>query len=151
MAVVMRLARGGAKHRPFYRVVVADRQSPRDGRFIEVVGAYRPLYGDDDPQRAEFKDERVRYWLSQGVKPSARVARLLGKANLAPTPPIPNNPKKAAPKKKAQEAKAAQDAPAAEATQDAPAAEAAQDAPAAEAAQEAMKQDPPKDETDKDA
>jgi len=103
MSVKIRLARGGAKKRPFYSIVVADSRSPRDGRFIEKIGFYNPMVPKDHPDRVRLKDERVSHWLSNGALPTDRVARLLGQAGLAPAPAIPNNPKKAAPKAKAQE------------------------------------------------
>src|SRR5690625_3635201 len=103
MATVIRLSRGGAKKRPFYSIVVADRRTPRDGRFIERVGTYDPMLAKDHPQRVVLKEERIRHWLSVGAQPSDRVARFLGYAEIIPMPPIPNNPKKSQPKARAQE------------------------------------------------
>ena len=80
MSLKIRLARGGAKKRPFYRIVVADSRSPRDGRFIERIGTYNPMLGRDDPQRVVFNRERVEHWLGVGARPSDRVARFLGRA-----------------------------------------------------------------------
>ena len=74
MAVKIRLARHGAKKKPFYRIVVADSESPRDGRFLENVGTYDPLY---DPAKIILKTERIRYWMDQGAKPSDTVRSLL--------------------------------------------------------------------------
>ena len=71
MAVRIRLARGGAKKRPFYRIVAADARSPRDGRFLERLGSYDPLLKGDDEKRVVLNEERIRYWLSQGAKVSA--------------------------------------------------------------------------------
>lgn len=102
MALKIRLARAGAKKRPFYRIVVADSRSPRDGRFVERVGTYDPLLAADDPERLRLKEERIRHWLGRGARPSDRVARFLGAAEITPMPPRRNNPKKALPKKKAQ-------------------------------------------------
>ena len=76
MAVKIRLARHGAKKRPFYRIVVADSESPRDGRFLEIVGTYNPL---TDPAEVSLKSERVQYWMDQGAKPTNTVKTLLKK------------------------------------------------------------------------
>ena len=103
MTLKIRLARAGAKKRPYYRIVVADSRSPRDGRFIERVGTYDPLLRATDPDRVQLKEERIRHWLGVGARPSDRVARFLGVAEIAPMPAQRNNPKKALPKKKAQE------------------------------------------------
>ena len=103
MSVKIRLARGGAKKRPFYSIVIADGRTPRDGRFIEKVGTYNPMVAKDHPDRVTLKTERIRYWLGQGAQPTDRVARFLGQAEIIPMPPIKNNPKKAQPKAKAQE------------------------------------------------
>ena len=83
MALKIRLARGGRKSRPFYRIVVADSRMPRDGRYIEKVGTYNPLLNDQDENRVTLVKERIEYWLGQGAKPSERVAIFLGKAGLA--------------------------------------------------------------------
>ena len=147
MALKLRLSRGGRKDRPHYSIVVADSRSPRDGRFIEKVGAYNPLLKKDDENRVKLVGERITYWLGQGAKPSDRVARFLGEAGLAPMPEQSNNPQKAKPKAKAQErekerlekieaAKAAEEEAKAKAAADAEAAAAAPeaaDAPAEEA------------------
>ena len=113
MALKIRLARGGAKKRPFYRIVVSDSRAPRDGRFIEKLGTYNPLLAKDREDRVQFNDERVRYWLDKGAKPTDRVARFLGQAEIMPMPSR-NNPNKGKPKAKAQErAQAAAEAAAA--------------------------------------
>ena len=78
----IRLARGGAKKRPYYRIVVADIRSPRDGKFIEKLGAYNPLLAKDDPSRVTLKEERIKYWLSNGAQPTERMERLLAAAGL---------------------------------------------------------------------
>src|SRR5689334_24380419 len=75
----IRLARGGAKKRPYYSIVVADSHSPRDGRFIEKVGSYNPLLKKDDPNRVVLKVERIQEWMKKGAQPTDRVARELGK------------------------------------------------------------------------
>ena len=86
MALKIRLSRGGAKKRPMYRIVVADARSPRDGRFIERVGVYRPLLPADDPERVMMDRDRIRYWLDRGAKPTDRVAVFLGQAEIIPMP-----------------------------------------------------------------
>jgi len=114
MALKIRLARGGAKKRPFYRIVVAENTAPRDGRFIEKVGTYNPLLPKDHPERVVLKEERIRHWLSVGAKPTDRVLRFLDAAGLAKRPPR-NNPQKAQPGEKALARKAEKEAKAAEA------------------------------------
>ncbi len=84
MAVRIRLARGGTKKRPFYRIVAADSRSPRDGRFIEKLGTYNPLLPDDHPERVTLNEERIRHWLAHGAQYSDRVARFLDKAGIVP-------------------------------------------------------------------
>jgi small subunit ribosomal protein S16 len=135
----IRMSRGGAKKRPFYKIVIADSRRPRDGKFIEKVGFFNPLLPKDKKERLNLDTDRIKYWLSQGAQPSDRVARFLGQENIIPMPAQKNNPIKAKPKKKAQEAKkAAEAAPAAEspAAEETPAVEAApaEQAPAAESA-----------------
>jgi small subunit ribosomal protein S16 len=106
--VKSRLARGGAKTRPFYSIVVADSRTPRDGRFIEKIGTYDPMLARDHPDRVRLKAERAKYWLSVGAQPTDRVARFLGQAELIAMPAWRQTPKKSAPRAKAQErAKAA--------------------------------------------
>ena len=79
MTVKIRLSRGGVKNRPYYRIVVADVRCPRDGRFIEHIGAYDPIKPKDSQDRIKFKETRVQYWLSVGAKPTERVSRLMMK------------------------------------------------------------------------
>jgi small subunit ribosomal protein S16 len=98
MALKIRLARAGAKKRPFYRVVVADSRSPRDGRFIEIVGTYNPILPNEDEKRILLNTERVQHWLSVGATPTDRVLRFLDAAGLAKRTPH-NNPEKAKPGK----------------------------------------------------
>ena len=105
----IRLSRGGAKKRPFYRIVVSDSRSPRDGDFIEKIGTYNPLLADDKAERVKWDEERLTYWLGKGAQPTDRIATFLGKAGLRPAPQR-NNPNKAKPKAKAQERAAAQQA-----------------------------------------
>lgn len=108
MGLKIRLARAGAKKRPYYHIVVADSRSPRDGRFIEQLGSYNPMLPADHAERIRLKDERITHWVSQGAVATDRVARFLGRAGLAPMPTYREQPIQSAPKKKAQErAKAA--------------------------------------------
>ena len=107
MGLKIRLARAGAKKRPYYHIVVADSRSPRDGRFIEKLGSYNPMLPADHAERVRLQDERVRHWMGQGAIATDRVAKFLGKAGLASAPMIREQPKKSAPKKKAQERAAA--------------------------------------------
>ena len=108
MGLKIRLARAGAKKRPYYHSVVADSRSPRDGRFIERVGSYNPMLPAEHAERIRLQDERISHWLKQGATATERVARFLGKAGLAPMPKWNEQPVQSAPKKKAQErAKAA--------------------------------------------
>jgi small subunit ribosomal protein S16 len=144
MSLRIRLARGGAKKRPFYRVVVADSRSPRDGRFIEKIGHYNPMVPRDHPERLLLDEDRVRHWLSAGATPSDRVARFLGQANIIPMPARPEQTKQNLPKKKELERRAAEveakkkaqsvEAHAAAEAEEAAAKEAAAEAAAAEAA-----------------
>ncbi|HTI01057.1 MAG TPA: 30S ribosomal protein S16 [Acidisoma sp.] len=111
MGLKIRLARAGAKQRPYYHIVIADSRSPRDGRFIEKVGSYNPMLPAEHVERVRLKDERITHWLQNGAVATDRVARFLGKAGLAPMPAWREQPQQSAPKKKAQErAKAAADA-----------------------------------------
>jgi small subunit ribosomal protein S16 len=102
MALKLRLARGGSKKRPYYRIVVADARNPRDGRFIEKIGTYNPLLARDAAGRVTLDSERIQYWLSKGARPTDRVLRFLDAAGLM-TRPARENPLKARPGKKAQE------------------------------------------------
>jgi small subunit ribosomal protein S16 len=117
MAMKIRLARGGSKKRPFYRIVAADSRMPRDGRFIEKLGSYNPLLPKDSEERVQMNVERVQHWLDQGAQPTDRVSRFLEAAGVVAKKER-NNPKKGTPGKAAQdraEAKAAKAAEAAEA------------------------------------
>lgn len=102
MAMKIRLARGGSKKRPFYRIVAADSRMPRDGRFVEKLGTYNPLLPKDSEERVKMDIERVQYWLGQGAQVTDRVARFLEAADVMPKKER-NNPKKAVPGKKMQE------------------------------------------------
>ncbi len=112
MGLVIRLTRVGAKKRPQYRVVVADSRYPRDGRFLEKLGTYKPMLPKEGGERVKRELERVKDWLSKGAQPSDRVARFLDAAGLLKRKPR-NNPEKAKPKLKKGEAEAAAAAPAA--------------------------------------
>lgn len=96
MALAIRLSRGGRKKRPFYRIVVADKRMPRDGRYIEKLGTYNPLLEDENANRVQLVEDRIKYWLGEGAQPSERVALFLGKAGLIDMPEQPNRPKKSA-------------------------------------------------------
>ena len=102
MALAIRLARGGAKKRPYYRIVVADSRAPRDGRFIEKLGTYNPLLAKDSPERVKLDSDRISHWLSVGAQPSDRVMRFLDAAGIKERS-ARNNPKKAEPGEKAKE------------------------------------------------
>jgi small subunit ribosomal protein S16 len=120
MAVSIRLSRGGAKKRPYYRIVVADSRSPRDGSFIEKIGTYNPLLAKDDAKRVVLDTERAKHWLSVGAQPSDRVARFFDAAGLKERA-ARNNPNKGQPGDKAKERaeeRAAKAAEAAEAQQE---------------------------------
>jgi small subunit ribosomal protein S16 len=97
----IRLSRGGAKKRPFYKVVLADARSPRDGRFIERLGHYDPMLPRENPNRLKLDLERIQHWLKMGAQPTDRLQRFLAEAGLVKAP-SPNGPSKSAPRKKAQ-------------------------------------------------
>ena len=102
MSLSIRLSRGGAKKRPYYRIVVANSRSPRDGRFIEKIGAYNPLLAKDDANRIVLDADRAKHWLSVGAQPTDRVARFLDAAGVKERA-ARTNPKKAEPGDKAKE------------------------------------------------
>ncbi|MEM9212415.1 MAG: 30S ribosomal protein S16 [Pseudomonadota bacterium] len=142
MAMKIRLARGGSKKRPFYRIVAADSRMPRDGRYIEKLGTYNPLLPKDSEERVKMDMDRVKYWLGEGAQPTDRISRMLEAAGVLEKKERAN-PKKAEPGKKAQEraeekaekAREAAEAAAAPAEEEAP----AEEAPAEEAAVEEEK------------
>ncbi len=146
MALKIRLARGGAKKRPFYRIVVAEASAPRDGRYVERVGTYNPMVPKDHDQRLTLNGERITYWMSKGAQPTERVQKMLATVGLAKAPLIRAQPKKSAPGKKRVE-REAEAAEAAAAVEEVPAEEAAnsedtapaEEAPADEAADEEEK------------
>ena len=151
MALKIRLSRGGAKKRPFYKIVVAEALSPRDGKFIERLGSYNPMVAKDHDERLVLDVERAKYWISKGAQPTLRVAKMLSSDGLVKAPVIREQPIKSAPGKKRleREAEAAEKlASAEEAPAEAPAAEApAEVAPAAEApAAEAPAEEAPAEE-----
>src|SRR5258707_15137086 len=102
MALAIRLSRGGAKKRPYYRIVVADSRRARDGRFIEKLGTYNPLLAKDSPERVKLDADRISHWLSVGAQPSDRVLRFLDAAGIRERA-ARNNPQRAVPGEKAKE------------------------------------------------
>lgn len=142
MALKIRLARGGAKKRPFYRIVVAENTSPRDGKFVERIGSYNPILPADHAERVVINSERAKHWLSVGAQPTERVEKFLAKISLVAQPVQAERPQQSQPKKKAQErlkaeaqAKAAAEEAAAQAAA-APAAPEVVESPAEEPAPE---------------
>ena len=108
MALKIRLARGGAKKRPFYRIVVAEASSPRDGRFVERIGSYNPMLSSDNENRLVLDGERAKYWMSKGAKPTLRVHKMMAGIGLLDSPEIREQPKKSAFGKKASGTRAAE-------------------------------------------
>ena len=129
MAMKIRLARGGSKKRPFYRIVAADSRMPRDGRYIEKLGTYNPLLPKDSEERVKMNMERVQYWLGEGAQPTDRIARMLEAAGVMDKKER-NNPNKGEPGQKAKD-RAAEKAAKAAAAAEAP----AEEAPAEETAE----------------
>ncbi len=142
MALTIRLSRGGAKKRPFYRIVVTDSRKPRDSGYIENVGTYNPMLPKDSEDRVQLKEERIKEWIAKGARPSDRVNRFLDAAGIMERK-ARNNPKKALPGQKAQErlemAKQAEEEAAAAAAEAEAEAAAETEAPAEEAAAEEEK------------
>lgn len=103
MALKIRLARGGAKKRPFYRIVVAEASAPRDGRFVEKLGTYNPLLARDHAERVVLNKERIQHWLSVGAQPTDRIHGFLANAGMLKEKSRTEQTKKSQPKKKAQE------------------------------------------------
>lgn len=149
MSLRIRLARGGAKKRPFYRIVIADSRSPRDGRFIEKIGSYNPMVPKDHPDRLKLDEGRAKHWISVGATPSDRVARFLGQANIIAMPAIPQQTKKNQPRAKALERMKEAEKAKAEAAEAAakPAPKETEAAPAEEPAAEAPAEGAPAEET----
>lgn len=172
MSLRIRMARGGAKKRPYYRIVVADARSPRDGRFIERIGSYNPMLGKDDPDRVKLDLDRAKHWLSVGAQPSDRVGKFLASAGVLDARTISEQTKQHLPRKKtlermeaqkeaaeaaaeaaaaaaetaAADAATAEAAAAETAAAEAAAAEAAAEAPVEEAAPEAAAEEAPAEE-----
>ena len=129
MSLRIRLSRGGAKKRPFYRIVVADSRRPRDGRYIERLGTYNPMVAKDHPERLTLKEERIKYWLGVGAKPSERIQRFLGDKGIVEKPAIPEQTKQHLPRAKTlkrqkeaeEKAKKAAESPVEEKTDETPA------------------------------
>ena len=160
MALKIRLARGGAKKRPFYRIVVAEASAPRDGRYVERVGTYNPMVPKDHEQRLTLNNERISFWMSKGAQPTERVHKMLASAGLMAAPVLRDQPKKSAPgKKRAEREAAAAEAAAAEAAAEAadapaegtPAEDTSAEAPVAEAVAEEAAADTPAEETSAEA
>jgi small subunit ribosomal protein S16 len=125
MATKIRLARGGTKKRPFYRIVIADERAPRDGNFIEKVGNFNPMLPKDHKERLIFSKERIEYWLKVGAQPTERVQKFLSEHGLVEAPKITEKTKQHLPKAKAQERMKQKDEAAIKAEEDAKAAAAA--------------------------
>ena len=151
----IRLSMGGVKKRPVYKIVIADSRFPRDGRFIEKVGFFNPLLPKTKKERVNLEVDRIKYWISKGAKPTLRVSRILGEAEVFPMPPKGNNPLKAIPKKDRKKDKAESDKPAAFTKKDTVAKtepkqeEPKKEAPKAVAAKSEPKQEEPKKEAPK--
>ena len=146
MSLKIRMSRGGAKKRPFYRIVVADSRAPRDGRFIEKIGFHNPMVPADHAERIQINLDRAKHWLSVGAQPSPRVHRFLADAGVMDKPSIPEQTKKNQPKAKAQERIREREEKAKEAAEAAAAAEAEAAEAAAAPAEEAAAEEAPAEE-----
>ena len=147
----IRLSMGGVRKRPIYKIVIADSRAARDGKFIEKIGSFNPLLPKNNKERISVEVERVKHWMSKGAKPTLRVSRILGEAQVMPMPRVGNNPLKAVPKKDRKKS-VDKEAPKTEAPKtEAPKTEAAKtEAPKTEAAKtEAPKTEAPKTEAPK--
>ncbi|MFO6447577.1 30S ribosomal protein S16 [Erythrobacter sp. NE805] len=142
MSISIRLSRGGAKKRPYYRIVVANSRSPRDGKYLEQIGTYNPLLAKDSGERVKLNDERARYWLGVGAQPTDRVARFLDAAGIKERA-ARVNPKKGEPGEKAKERAEERAAKIAEAEEAARAAEEEAKAAAAAPAEEPAAEEAP--------
>ena len=142
MSISIRLSRGGAKKRPYYRIVVATSRSPRDGKYLEQIGTYNPLLDKDSPERIKLVEDRARYWLGVGAQPTDRVARFLDAAGILERA-ARVNPKKGEPGEKAKERAEERAAKIAEAEEAARAAEEEAKAAAAAPAEEAAAEEAP--------
>ena len=137
MATKIRLARGGSKKRPFYRIVIADERAPRDGNFIEKIGNFNPMVPKDHKERVVISKERAEHWLKVGAQPTDRVQRILSDLGMMEAPKITEKTKKHLPKAKAQERIKAKEEAAVKAEEDAKAAAEAAKAEAEKSAEEA--------------
>ena len=137
MATKIRLARGGSKKRPFYRIVIADERAPRDGNFIEKIGNFNPMVAKDHKERVVISKERAEHWLKVGAQPTDRVQRILSDLGMMEAPKITEKTKKHLPKAKAQERIKAKEEAALKAEEDAKAAAEAAKAEAEKPAEEA--------------
>ena len=145
----IRLSLGGAKKRPVYKIVIADSRFPRDGRFIEKVGFFNPLLPKEKKERINLEVDRIKHWISKGAKPTLRVSRLLGEAEVLPMPPKGNNPLKAISKKERKASKEKKEEPKVEAKKEEPKVEAKKEEPKAEAKKEEPKVEAKKEEPKK--
>ena len=145
MSISIRLSRGGAKKRPYYRIVVANSRSPRDGKYLEQIGTYNPLLAKDSVDRVKLVEDRARYWLGVGAQPTDRVARFLDAAGIKERA-ARNNPTKGEPGEKAKDRAEERAAKLAEAEEAARAAEEEAKAAAAAPAEEPAAEEAPADE-----
>ena len=146
MATKMRLARGGSKKRPFYRIVIADERAPRDGNFIEKIGNFNPMVPKDHKERVLISKERAEHWLKVGAQPTDRVQRILAELGMMDAPKITEKTKKHLPKAKAQERTKAKEEAALKAEEDAKAAAEAAKAEAEKPAEEPAAEEQPQAE-----
>ena len=146
----IRLSMGGVRKRPVYKIVVADSRAPRDGRFVEKIGLFNPLLPKEKKERIKVEAERVKYWISKGAKPTLRVSRILGEAQLMPMPKPGNNPQKAVPKKERKKTEDPKKDTPKEQGKEAPKQEAKKEAPKQEAKKEEPKKEAPKQEAKKE-
>ena len=146
MATKMRLARGGSKKRPFYRIVIADERAPRDGNFIEKIGNFNPMVPKDHKERVVISKERAEHWLKVGAQPTDRVQRILAELGMMDAPKITEKTKKHLPKAKAQERTKAKEEAAVKAEEDAKAAAEAAKAEAEKPAEEPAAEEQPQAE-----
>ena len=146
MATKMRLARGGSKKRPFYRIVIADERAPRDGNFIEKIGNFNPMVPKDHKERVVISKERAEHWLKVGAQPTDRVQRILADLGMMDAPKITEKTKKHLPKAKAQERTKAKEEAALKAEEDAKAAAEAAKAEAEKPAEEPAAEEQPQAE-----
>lgn len=147
MATKMRLARGGSKKRPFYRIVIADERAPRDGNFIEKIGNFNPMVPKDHKERVVISKERAEHWLKVGAQPTDRVQRILAELGMMDAPKITEKTKKHLPKAKAQERTKAKEEAALKAEEDAKAAAEAAKAEAEKPAEEPAAEEQPQAES----